>query len=58
MAGNFVTDEFATPCSTPDELETMSPTEGMKEGAERKSSLPEMQSQISESLLHDRMYDK
>nr|XP_045619802.1 vacuolar protein sorting-associated protein 13D-like isoform X1 [Procambarus clarkii]XP_045619809.1 vacuolar protein sorting-associated protein 13D-like isoform X1 [Procambarus clarkii] len=51
-------DEFATPCSTPDELETMSPLDGGMNGSARKTSLPESQPQISESLLHDRMYDK
>ncbi|XP_042225636.1 vacuolar protein sorting-associated protein 13D-like isoform X3 [Homarus americanus] len=51
-------DEFATPCSTPDGLETMSPVDGEKDETERKSSFLESHPQISESLLHDRMYDK
>ncbi|XP_047493790.1 vacuolar protein sorting-associated protein 13D-like isoform X6 [Penaeus chinensis] len=50
-------DEFATPCSTPDELETMS-LDGTKEGLERKSSLPDKQAMFSESDLHDRIYDR
>ncbi|KAK8735874.1 hypothetical protein OTU49_017439, partial [Cherax quadricarinatus] len=51
-------DEFATPCSTPDELGAMSPRDRGRDGSERKYSLPEAYSQISESLLYDRMYDK
>ena len=53
----FETDEFATPCSTPDELDTMT-LEGIKEDMERKSSHPELQPQFSEASLHDRIYDK
>lgn len=52
-----MSDEFATPCSTPDELETMS-LDGTKEGLERKSSLPDKQAMFSESDLHDRIYDR
>lgn len=52
-----MSDEFATPCSTPDELEMMS-MDGAKEGLERKSSLPDKQAMFSESDLHDRIYDR
>lgn len=52
------TDEFATPCSTPDDLETMSPVDGRKDSQGRKPSLSELNTQLSETLLHDRMYDK
>ncbi|XP_050720689.1 intermembrane lipid transfer protein VPS13D-like isoform X3 [Eriocheir sinensis] len=51
-------DEFATPCSTPDDLETMSPVDGRKDSQGRKPSLSELNAQLSETLLHDRMYDK
>lgn len=53
----FLSDEFATPCSTPDELEIKLPLE-VNDGTERKSSLSEFTPQISESVLHDRIYDK
>ncbi|KAK7067843.1 Vacuolar protein sorting-associated protein 13D, partial [Halocaridina rubra] len=56
-AGSDDEDEFATPCSTPDELETMSP-DVIKESVERKMSQSEMQTEISESSFYDRMYDK
>ncbi|XP_071526978.1 intermembrane lipid transfer protein VPS13D [Panulirus ornatus] len=50
-------DEFATPCSTPDEFEIKLPLEA-KDETERKLSLSESTPQISESMLHDRIYDK
>ncbi|XP_063884386.1 intermembrane lipid transfer protein VPS13D-like isoform X2 [Scylla paramamosain] len=51
-------DEFATPCSTPDELESMSPQGERKDSQGRKVSAPELNAQFSETLLHDRIYDK
>ncbi|XP_064107510.1 intermembrane lipid transfer protein VPS13D-like isoform X2 [Macrobrachium nipponense] len=55
-AGSDDEDEFATPCSTPDELDTLS-IDGMND-ADRKSSQPDLQAQFSEASLHDRIYDK
>ncbi|CAL4126163.1 unnamed protein product, partial [Meganyctiphanes norvegica] len=49
-------DEFATPCSTPDELDTLSMDDinvKLSQGYSHSDDQP-----ISESALHDHMYDK
>ena len=57
----LISDEFATPCSTPDEMDGISSYDS-KYDLGRSSSIPENTSpgptQISDALLHQQLYDK